>query len=248
MKRTVLFIVFLFSAWFIAAQNCMVLTDSLKGKYEGGCRKQKANGNGVATGIDSYKGDFKNGYPDGDGKYIWRNGSSYDGHWKEGKFEGQGTYHNLNDNNQDSGNLTGYWQNGIYKGKYEKSYIIHSMTNGIIDAVVNKVKKQGEAIITITVKCTTGGALSMSAVSKEMIIIPKSKLTNVLVQAGRIERQNSDEGSSTILNRYEFRKIEYPLYATLYFEAEQLQIELLENASYNITVNIGKGTNSQYSQ
>jgi hypothetical protein len=245
MKKNILVIAFLFPASFLLAQDCIVVKNALKGKYEGGCSNGMANGKGIATGIDSFKGNFKNGYPDGLGKYIWKNGDWYDGHWKEGEFDGQGTYHNINGNNQDSGNLTGYWQKGIYKGKYEKPYIIHSITNGIIDVVVNKVKQQGEAIITITVKCATGGALSLSTVSKEMIIIPKSKLTNVLVQAGRIERQNTDENSSTISNRYEFRKIEYPLYATLYFEAEQLQIELLENTSYNITVNIGKGINSQ---
>ena len=40
-----------------------------------------ANGTGTATGTDSYTGQFKNGYPDGKGKYTWKNGEY------KGKFE-----------------------------------------------------------------------------------------------------------------------------------------------------------------
>jgi hypothetical protein len=244
-KKNILVIAFLLLTSFLLAQNCIILKDALKGKYEGACSNGMANGKGIATGIDSFIGNFKNGYPDGQGKYIWKNGDWYDGHWKEGEFDGQGIFHNKNFTNKDSCSLTGYWKKGTYKGKYEKPYIIHAISNGIMDVVVNKVKQKGETIITLTVKCPTGGALSIGTLSKE-IVMSKIKLTDVLVQAGRIERQKNDEGSSTISNRYEFRKIEYPLYATFYFEGEQLQIELLENASYNISISIVKGTNPQY--
>ena len=72
------------------AQDCIVAMDSLKGKYEGVCKKGKAEGMGKAMGTDMYEGEFKAGLPDGNGKYTWKNGNWYEGQWYRGKREGNG--------------------------------------------------------------------------------------------------------------------------------------------------------------
>lgn len=244
MKKAISFVLFFVTSCFVLAQNCTVLVDSLKGKYEGECKEGLANGKGIAVGVDSFNGNFKNGFPNGSGKYFYKNGSWYNGNWKKGKFDGQGVYHKANENNADSGSVAGYWKNGVYTGKYYKAYIIHSMSNAIEDVSVKKVKRPGEVTIVITVKNTTGGALSTGTLSNEAVM-SKSRLTNIIVQKGRIDRQMTDEISSTLSNRYVFRNIEFPLYATFFFDVEQVQLELLENVSYDITVNVVKWANPQ---
>ncbi len=244
MKKIIFFISLFAAPCFVMAQDCTVLLDSLKGKYDGECKQGLANGKGIAVGIDSFSGNFKNGVPDGYGKYFCKNGSWYNGSWKKGKYDGEGVYHKADKSNADSVNVAGYWKNGVYMGKYDKPYVIHSMSNAIEEVSVKKVKRPGEISVTITVKNTTGGALSAGTVSNE-VVMSKSKLTNILVQKGRIDRQTTDETSSALLNRYVFRNIEFPLYATFFFDAEQLQLELLENVSYEITVNMVKWANPQ---
>src|SRR4026207_2273332 len=97
---------FLFASVFVVSvvlsQSCIVSIDSLKGQYTGSCKHGKANGFGTAIGADSYTGNFKNGYPEGEGKYTWKNGTWYDGSWKQGLFDGNGTFNKVDDVNRDS--------------------------------------------------------------------------------------------------------------------------------------------------
>jgi hypothetical protein len=106
-----------FTAFFLvttaASQSCEVKVDSLKGQYSGGCKNGLANGNGTATGTDSYRGNFKNGYPDGEGKYTWKNGSTYEGSWKKGVFDGMGTLKKVS-NTDDTIDMSGFWSEGTY--------------------------------------------------------------------------------------------------------------------------------------
>ena len=113
MKKLVLIIASGFLVSAICSQSCIVSIDSLKGQYKGGCKHGKAHGFGTAIGSGSYTGNFKNGYPAGEGKYIWRNGTWYDGNWKAGLFDGNGTFNKVSQANPDSFILiTGFWQGG----------------------------------------------------------------------------------------------------------------------------------------
>lgn len=76
---------------YVYSQECIVISEALKGKYEGGCEKGKAHGNGKAIGMDSYEGEFRNGFPDGKGMYIWKDGHYFIGRYKKGIKEGRGT-------------------------------------------------------------------------------------------------------------------------------------------------------------
>jgi len=41
---------------------------------------------------DKYVGEFRDGYRNGQGTFIWSDEGKYEGKWKDGKFHGQGTF------------------------------------------------------------------------------------------------------------------------------------------------------------
>ena len=239
-KQILLYFVSLFSTTGLLSQSCNVSVDSLKGQYTGDCRKGKAEGKGTAIGIDSYAGNFKNGYPDGQGKYTWKNGSWYEGFWKNGLFEGQGTLNKINNDEPHSAVvLTGFWKKGKYIGRYEKPYIVSSLTNNISDINIRKLNSTTSEI-TITVKSITGGASTLSNPA-----LPKSRLIDIQTIEGRFDQQVTDETSSTITNKYIFRKVTFPFYAILSFEttgtklqAEKVRLEIFENCDWYVQVSI----------
>ena len=144
-------LLFFLSAYFMASsQTCTVLSDALKGTYEGECKKNKADGKGTAVGEDSYTGGFKNGYPDGKGNYKWKNGDTYEGEWKKGQRDGQGTMQYTDRNSKDSV-LTGFWKKDKYVGRHEKPYLVHSNTSDIsrADIVYTNESTLNEIKITI---------------------------------------------------------------------------------------------------
>jgi len=71
-------------------ETCKVLIPDLVGSYTGKCKNGLAHGKGIAEGKDRYEGKFKNGVPDGNGKYTWSTGDIYEGNWENGKKEGDG--------------------------------------------------------------------------------------------------------------------------------------------------------------
>ena len=240
MKRQILlYFVSLFIMSELFSQSCDVSLESLKGQYTGNCRKGKAEGTGTAIGIDSYTGNFKNGYPDGEGKYTWKNGSWYEGLWKNGLFEGHGTWNNVENNPGSPAVLTGFWKKGKYISRYEKPFIIHSKTNNINDINIRKLNGT-ESEITITVKNITGGALTLSRTP-----LPKSTLVDIQIIEGRFEQQVTDESSSPVTNKYILRKVTFPFHAILSFETtgtklqgDKLEIEIFEDGYWYVQVGI----------
>ena len=241
MKKSLLFVGSFFFASVILSQNCVVSIDSLKGQYTGGCRKGRSNGFGTAVGVDSYTGNFKNGYPDGEGKYTWKNGSWFNGNWKDGLFDGNGTFSKIDDSRPDSATLvTGFWQAGRYKGKFQKPFSVTSLTNGINEASVRKIGDKAE--ITITVTSTTAGGSSIY-----MPLLPKPKLISIELVQGLFQ-QRVDNETSPVINRYTLRNVTFPFYAILTFETtgtnplplpvEKIKIELSELSNWYVQVKI----------
>lgn len=72
--------------------ECWVEDPDVQGTYEGDCVAGKANGFGVSTGKDIYKGEFKDGYLHGKGTYTWQSGRVYEGDWVDGKRTGKGKW------------------------------------------------------------------------------------------------------------------------------------------------------------
>ena len=242
MNKSIFLFASVFSVSVVLSQPCIVSIDSLKGQYTGGCKHGKANGFGTAIGTDSYTGNFKNGYPDGEGKYTWKNGTWYDGSWRAGVFEGNGTFNKVDDVKPDSATLvTGFWQDGKYIGKYQKPYSIVSLTNGISDISARKVGNT-KAEITITVTSTTAGGSSLYKP-----ILPKPKLVGIDLLEGRFQQQ-ADNETSNITNRYTFRQVTFPFYAIFTFETtgtnpmplprEKIRVEISESSNWYIQVKI----------
>ncbi|MCG8308347.1 MAG: hypothetical protein MI975_13220 [Cytophagales bacterium] len=116
---SVFFLLFL-AAPLIGNAQCKVLLEAISGEYEGGCKKGKADGKGLAKGTDSYEGNFKKGLPEGQGIYIWADGTSYVGTYKKGKKNGAGkmTYKTQAGDSV----VTGYWVNDGYIGTEKTPY------------------------------------------------------------------------------------------------------------------------------
>jgi hypothetical protein len=240
MKQILFYFITIFITTTALSQSCDVYVDSLKGQYTGGCKDGEANGNGTAKGTDSYIGNFKNGYPDGEGKYTWKNGSTYEGSWKNGLFDGVGTLNKVDNTTGKSIVMSGFWKKGNYVEKHDKPYVVHILTNNITDASVRKINTNGSEV-TINVKCITGGA---SNVMNQHL--PKARLVDIQQIEGRFEQQVADESASLISNKYTLRNVTFPFYAIFSFEtkndtkfdSEKVGVELFEDGTWNIQVNI----------
>jgi hypothetical protein len=113
-RITEIAILFILPLMVNAQSNCIVLKAEISGSYVGECKKGLANGNGEAKGEDYYKGEFSNGYPDGNGMYIWKDGANYKGEWKKGLRDGNGTYSFIRLGKDST--LVGKWKNDKYIG------------------------------------------------------------------------------------------------------------------------------------
>jgi hypothetical protein len=113
MKTNFLTLFFLTMAGWVFAQqsDCLVKMASISGSYVGECKKGLAHGQGSATGIDFYQGEFYKGLPEGKGIYKWANGSYYDGEWKNGLRQGMGKYV------YGDSIAEGFWKADRYQGK-----------------------------------------------------------------------------------------------------------------------------------
>ena len=90
MKKLYLLLVILISYNGYSQENCKVLKIGIDSLYEGSCKKGLADGPGEAWGKHHYKGDFKKGYPHGNGTIEYNDGSVYKGGWKNGELDGKG--------------------------------------------------------------------------------------------------------------------------------------------------------------
>ncbi len=72
LKLTIMLLL-IFSAVF-SQETCKVLLPNIAGQYEGMCKNGRADGKGKAEGIDQYEGNFKDGLPNGNKIYRWKNG------------------------------------------------------------------------------------------------------------------------------------------------------------------------------
>ena len=81
-----------FNSGVFSQDSCTVLMKNIGEKYEGGCSKGLAHGQGEARGVDHYTGTFKKGLPHGKGTYTYADKSVYEGMWSKGLRHGNGRY------------------------------------------------------------------------------------------------------------------------------------------------------------
>lgn len=229
MKQLTSLILFFMIAFSVTAQTtpCEVAVDALKGTYEGECVKGKANGEGTATGTDTYKGTFKNGYPDGIGKYTWKNGDHYFGSWKKGMKEGKGEMHSTIDGKETV--QKGFWKKNDYKGEHEKPYIIHNTTTDVGRVEVERLKGSGNVTVEVQNILIGGGG--------DLANAPKfTKMTDVVVRGGTFMSR-----ASTALSNKEvtvFKMVTFPFRAQFVFGNTTVDIELFEEGDWNIRIPI----------
>lgn len=204
----------------VHAQDCIVVTESLKGKYEGGCVKGKAEGFGKATGTDSYEGNFRNGQPDGIGKYNWKNQNYYSGSWKSGLRDGRGEMHYNTASGGDS-IVSGYWKKDKYLGLYEKPYELIANTGKVTRVNCRISNKKGDDI-TFNVNKISEGLVSIS---------------DVYVLSGTYYNKNAQRmGNISVLT---LKQVTFPFNAIFTLEnGETVQILFNEKADYEVEIQV----------
>ena len=217
----------------LGAQKCEIFADSLKGTYEGDCKGGKANGKGVAKGINIYTGEFKAGMPDGKGTYTWPNGNSFEGTFKKGLKEGEGTLYQPKQTNADSV-IKGWWKKDIYIGKYEKPYKVLSQSPHIMDVGVSFLDG-GPGEITINTSSTSGGSAT-GDFGGGIKIRSNWGVTGIDLMSGNYKFKNYSQspGAATDI----LFDVEYPLKVRLKFGAEFVEIELYEKKEWKIRISI----------
>jgi hypothetical protein len=212
--------------------TCIVLKDSLIGSYEGGCEKGKASGIGKASGVDTYDGNFKNGLPEGKGKYTWKNGDYYDGAWKAGLKEGKGEMH-LNARKKDSV-VTGFWKKDVYKGENEKPYVIYNVTSDIGRVSVAKISGKKHDIVISVENLMDGNGTSMRTNSLQAATV----MTDFQITRGIY----LSKASTTLTNKdvTTFKDVTFPFRGVFYFGTSSVEIEFFEESNWDVTVPINK--------
>ncbi len=219
--RNVFILVIICFATKTKAQDCLVKSDALKGKYDGGCEDGKAEGKGKATGMDSYDGEFKGGLPNGEGVYTWANGNIYDGHWAKGKREGKGLMHYKTAGGDSM--VNGYWKRDEYIGLYENAFEI--INKGRANVEVRQVKDGRNEINLTAIQTQNTGAP-----------VPQPVLSYVNVVNGFYA--NREDYIMNNSNQYSFKQVTYPFRAKFIFSQSmrEVEIEFFNPGSYTVEI------------
>ncbi len=206
--------------------NCKVELDAIKGTYTGACLDGKANGQGKSTGIDEFEGEFKNGYPEGSGRYTWQNKNYYVGSWKKGRMDGNGEMHVMTANGDST--IKGFWKKDKYVGRYEKQYVVIASTSRINKVNCSLSNKKGESLnITVhqmsssTTLVSNGGLASIS---------------NIVPIIGNFQTKNTQSMSNNSLTR--LTQVTFPFRAIFYIGNENTEILFNEKGDYEVYIDI----------
>ena len=230
MKQFILFFLMMVIINHSRAQNtdCKVSLKPIEGTYEGECDKSKANGKGKAIGIDSYEGDFKNGLPEGQGKYIWKDGHYYIGYFKKGNKEGKGNMYYEAANGSDS-TISGYWKKDKYVGQFEKAYEIVSITSNINRADCNVTDITGDDIV-ITVHEVTN-------ISNYGQPLQVPFINDITTLTGTFYSQNTQKQTNSSITT--IKRVTFPFKAIFYVNNnEYTQISFNNKGSYAVSIDM----------
>ncbi len=230
MKKVIIIISLLILPNLIFSQNkdggCKVLVKELQGEYTGDCKKGLANGQGTAKGINTYQGEFRKGYPHGEGKYIWDKDNYYEGSFKKGLRSGFGKQFSII-HGKDS--ITeGYWDKNTYIGKNKNVRAYNTISKMAIERVsyINKGSEDGTNQVMI-------------------------QFSRAGVRSTRLLSDLTINGSSgTYINeqsRFYFKKTKIPFNCEIKFSAlnkmgaqnvyYELKFELLREGNWEVTIN-----------
>ena len=195
--------------------QCEVLLDDIKGTYDGGCKKGKADGFGKAVGTDTYEGDFKKGLPHGKGTYTWADGNVYTGMFKKGKKEGEGKLI-FKIATTDSTRI-GYWLDDEYIGKEPYPYKLAQKDFNIVRASFSRTNSSGNEIQITYIK--GGKKISTNDIS-------------IIETEGRYTTLHQSPLTKTILN------VTFPFSCIVRGGAGGFEFRITQRGTWKITVEI----------
>ena len=226
MRNLILFTFFI-TTLFINAQtdSCKVLNEKISGKYTGECLNGLANGKAKSIGEDTYIGTFKDGLPDGKGKYIFKNGDVFIGNWLKGKKNGKGKFEISINGKKNT--INGYWKENEYVGVSEPD-VSFRVTNssGILDYKVEKNKPVNEF-----------------ENDNQITFMTKSAFTDFLPRDLKIDKssgQTNQIGKKIVITQY-FCPIHCEISYSILLAAGRKQcrfiIDILEKGKFTIILN-----------
>ncbi|MDO5979682.1 hypothetical protein [Flavivirga spongiicola] len=216
--------ILLLLAWLVInityAQNCKVLLNTINNAYQGDCKKGKADGEGLAKGIDTYLGAFKKGLPHGFGIYTWHDGKTYKGQFKKGKKEGQGELSFKADSI-----ITGFWKKDVYIGLFEKPY--------------NKIDKS-QNVSAYNLNKTQENINSLRFYIRVNQQYEQNPQLNIVVHSGQYQYQLNNN------NFIELTNVTYPIKLKAYYKQDFIEVEIFQSGLWVIKTDITyiKGLNT----
>jgi hypothetical protein len=212
-----------------AQETCVVKLKEIKGVYTGACSGGKANGTGKSVGTDQYEGLFKDGYPDGKGAYIWKDGHYFVGLFSMGKKDGKGDMYYENINGSDSV-ISGYWKKDKYIGEYEKQFMVVSSTSGV-SKVDCSISDMNGADINITVHQLTN---SSGTIASPSLIPFISEISTVM---GTFYTKSDQKLTNSSVTRIQL--VTFPFKAIFYLNnGEQTQILFNTKGNYDVYIDM----------
>lgn len=213
-----------------AQETCKVSVESLQGTYTGACKDGKAEGLGSAKGTDAYSGQFKNGFPEGEGTYVWANKNTYTGNFKKGNMDGKGEMLYATRSGVDSV-VKGFWKKNKYVGAYEKTYVINDRSGKVNKIDVMLIRKGGSAG-SININST-----QMSSVSNFNASPMIPTINDVQVVTGQYISKTTSNISKTGVLR--LQQMIFPFRARfIYYNGEVVDITFNEQADYEVNITI----------
>jgi len=206
------------------SSSCKVITKSLAGSYAGGCKNGLANGNGEANGAYRYKGEFKDGMPNGTGVYYYSENEYYDGNFQDGIKEGKGEMHYIRKSMPDSV-VKGFWSGGEFKGNKYTTYSFSS-TEQFDLTEITPSKTSGNSI-TIEIGTNSG---SPNGTAAGFVLL----LSNIVSPNGCILKTRSKyESSFKSYITLELASFPCKLFGTL-TDTQTFELELYKAANWKV--------------
>ena len=204
----------------VMAQDCKVLDSTINKQYEGKCKKGLAHKYGVATGVNIYKGEFKEGKKEGEGTYTYANGNEYTGNFENDLMHGYGIMIKQTDT------LEGYWKNGKYVGK-EKSALDGYKVVFTQNAPNPVIKKIGDKENTVTIK--------IRDINRDIRSVDLQQRSSGFIQNERYigaNQVNMWDGSRNGGNSYigEIKNVSYPFNITISYRVPNKAVTMRLNA------------------